>query len=344
MPIRVGRWHARRLFVAGFVILAVSPAFSVAQKAVLPPLTPDACDAHCAEAMSNHRNSREELLTLFTIAPSSDQAASLQRLNRFFGVSGPGEINQGNKEMASHLITKQECLKGLEGVVLQTPEQKSACGGAEMMVPIFDAAKHQAPKFCIDIFEFPNKPCELPVVWSPPTETAVICASQGKRLCDQNEWNLACRADPKGGPDWAYAYGNELDITICNTNKPHRRTNGRSCNARSARDAWNTCSTQSEPSGSFPKCRSRFGVYDQSGNVAEVMTRRDATSGKVSQLKGSAWFYKEVARAPGFPQTKPPRETYPDTCNYDPRWHVEPMSNAGHINYHLGFRCCKSIE
>jgi formylglycine-generating enzyme len=37
------------------------------------------------------------------------------------------------------------------------------------------------------------------------------------------------------------------------------------------------------------------------------------------------------------------RETYPDHCNYDPRWHVEPLEGSLHSNYHLGFRCCLSL-
>ena len=99
-----------------------------------------------------------------------------------------------------------------------------------------------------------------------------------------------------------------------------------------------------EPSGAFPKCRSRFGVFDQHGNVAEVMTRKERDGNVVTQLKGSAFFYVEVARRPEDPAWSPGAhgETYPDHCNYDPRWHVEPIEKAWHVNYHLGFRCCLS--
>jgi hypothetical protein len=46
-----------------------------------------------------------------------------------------------------------------------------------------------------------------------------------------------------------------------------------------------------------PRCRSRFGVFDQHGNVAEIMTRLEPADGEVkSQLKGSALFYVD---APG---------------------------------------------
>jgi len=83
-------------------------------------------------------------------------------------------------------------------------------------------------------------------------------------------------------------------------------------------------------------------VFDQHGNVAEAMTRYDSQEGKtVSQLKGSAFFYVDVHRRPDEPHKL---ETYPDHCMYDPRWHVEPMNRAWHVNYHLGFRCCADIR
>jgi formylglycine-generating enzyme len=167
-----------------------------------------------------------------------------------------------------------------------------------------------------------------------------VCHAQGKRLCTQDEWNLACRADPGGGPDRVYAYGDELDLTVCNTNKS--RVAGPFCDVSANDKLWTTCGTNTEPSGSFPRCRSRFGVFDQHGNVAEIMTRFEPADGKMyTQLKGSAFFYVDVAKKPTDPGgywTK-----YPDQCNFDPRWHVEKLEESAHMNYHLGFRCCKTL-
>ncbi|MBX3228952.1 MAG: hypothetical protein KIT84_41525 [Labilithrix sp.] len=59
------------------------------------------------------------------------------------------------------------------------------------------------------------------------------------------------------------------------------------------------------------------------------------------------WFYVELAKEPGQPplaSTVMKEAAYPDHCNFDPRWHVEPVDQAIHTNYHLGFRCCRSIE
>ena len=147
-------------------------------------------------------------------------------------------------------------------------------------------------------------------------------------------------------PDRAYAYGDTLDLHVCNTSKPHPfGPDGETwlCSARNARTAWDTCATETEPSGAFPACRSRFGVFDLHGNVAEIMTRPGPTGQTLTQLKGSAFFYVDVARQPGEAQKRGVRGTYPDHCAFDPRWHVEVLSEAVHSNYHLGFRCCLSL-
>ena len=295
------------------------------------------------EPMALHLESKEALLALFSIVKPAKRGKYPERfLDKTFGVGTPGRVHQGNKERARHAISKAACLAGLRDVTLQTEEQRALCG-AENMVPVWKKGKeHGKPQFCVDIFEFPNKACELPMVWTSPVQAKEICELQGKRLCVQEEWMMACRADPDGGKDQAFAYGDELDISACNTNKPARRF-GPGCDPTTAMSTYRTCATNTEPSGSFPRCRSRYGVYDQHGNVAEIMVRRESSGAVVSQLKGSAFFYVDVARTPENAK-RPARDTYPDHCNHDPRWHVEPMSKAWHVNYHLGFRCCKAIR
>jgi hypothetical protein len=254
---------------------------------------------------------------------------------------GPWRMSQGNRAIAKHAIGRRACLEGLRNVVLQTPEQRARCG-ADGMVPVWDrGGSIDTARFCIDVFEFPGKPCELPFVFVTPPQALRVCHAQGKRLCTQDEWNQACRADPAGGPDRVYAYGDDLDLTVCNTNKT--RTTGPSCDVSNNERLWTTCGTNTEPNGAYPKCRSRFGVFDQHGNVAEIMTRYDTSDRTMyTQLKGSAFFYVDVAKKPSDPGgywTK-----YPDQCNFDPRWHVEKLEEASHMNYHLGFRCCKALN
>jgi hypothetical protein len=314
----------------------------VLAQAILDGATGDGGPVAVFDPMANHRETRDELLSLFTIKDFTEQERKTIQADAFlrsmFNTDGPMHANQGNKAIAQHSISKEQCLAGLKDVVIQTPEQRAKCG-ADNMVPVW--VKGKEAWYCIDVFEFPNKACELPMVWTQPPLAKKVCELQGKRLCSDIEWNVACRGDPEGGPDQRYAYGNELDLEICHTNLRHRGP----CVVQNAGTTWKTCSTDTEPSGSFPKCRSRFGVFDQHGNVAEVMMRREGDK-VFTQLKGSAWFYVELAREPGQPvpeTTTNKAGAYPDHCNFDPRWHVEPLDTAMHVNYHLGFRCCKSI-
>jgi hypothetical protein len=336
---------------------SASSAASAAPTAIVAPTAPTstseasaspASDAGAAaepassDPMASHAETLEALLGLVSVGATKTVRRRFPDPDEFlaktFGLSSPARISQGNKARAHHAVSRAACLEGLRDVVLQTPEQRELCGGFENMVPV--ARYGKKPKACIDIFEYPNRACELPMVWASPMQARRVCELAGKRLCTQEEWSLACRADPEeGGSDRAYAYGDELDLTACNTSKRASSFTDAACNPSSARTAFETCGTNTEPSGAFPRCRSRLGVYDLHGNVAEIMTRLDADGTTYSQLKGSAFFYVDVARKQ---HERPPegRETYPDHCTYDPRWHVEPMSKAWHVNYHLGFRCC----
>jgi sulfatase modifying factor 1 len=268
-------------------------------------------------------------------------------LARHVDIGGPGKMNQGNHAIAHHAIGRRACREGLNALTLQTPQQRERCAGHPNMVPIYRDGDDKGAKTCVDIFDFPTPGCVLPLVWGGASSARALCRKLGKRLCTQDEWALACAGDPAGGADRRYAYGDELDLTTCNTNKSKEKYNrGHGCDPATIHTAWETCSTNTEPAGAFPRCRSRFGVFDLHGNVAEAMTRFDAAEGKnMSQLKGSAFFYTDVHRA-DVPQKggeEPRSDTYSDHCRHDPRWHVQDMAKAWHVNYHLGFRCCLTV-
>ncbi|MDB4995410.1 MAG: hypothetical protein JWM74_2842 [Myxococcaceae bacterium] len=292
-----------------------------------------------------HHDTKEELLAMIELRPMTDKEKANIRPDLFLNLNvgqNYTRMNQGNKAVAKHSIGQRTCLEGLKGIVLQTEEQKAQCKGMPNMVPIYRKGDKGSATYCIDQFEFPNKPCELPFVWAAPAFAQTMCKLQGKRLCSDKEWNTACSADPAGGPDTKFAYGDTMDLTICNTNKA--RPDPPTCNGLAVKSAWETCGTDTEPAGAYPKCRSRFNVFDHHGNVAEIMTRKEEDGTVYTQLKGSAFFYVDVSRQPGEPQKPDSKQTYPDHCNFDPRWHVEPMATAGyHVNYHLGFRCCMGI-
>jgi hypothetical protein len=308
-----------------------SPALGVSSGAASDPSGPPDAAMPFDDPMALHLESPDALRALMGAAAEVPFPVG----------GGPWRMGQGNRVVAKHAIGKRACLEGLRNVVLQTPEQRARCG-ADGMVPVWERGGNiDSARFCIDEFEFPGTPCELPFVFVTPAQALKVCHAVGKRLCTQDEWNLACRADPAGGPDRTYAYGDDLDLSVCDTNKS--RVAGPQCDVSTNEKLWTTCGTNTEPNGAFPKCRSRFGVFDQHGNVAEIMTRFEPADGKMyTQLKGSAFFYVDVAKKPNEPGgywTK-----YPDQCNFDPRWHVEKLEEAQHMNYHLGFRCCKALS
>lgn len=104
---------------------------------------------------------------------------------------------------------------------------------------------------------------------------------------------------------------------------------------------WNACGSNTYPTGAFAECRSGLGLYELNGNAAEhmnlplsesQMASRGSTELGYTEMKGS-WFIFDSYRA------------HEDWCRWRaPYWHgsrvLDPRS---HANYHLGFRCCKTL-
>jgi serine/threonine protein kinase len=115
--------------------------------------------------------------------------------------------------------------------------------------------------FCIDYHEYPGGGAvpKTNVSWF---DAASACESRGKRLCTSSEWKHAC-----GGK---YPYGKTYDPERCNTMGP----NGEE------RDI--------KPAGSFKQCKSPYGLYDMSGNVAEWTADKTVNGGNARQDGESA--------------------------------------------------------
>ncbi len=95
---------------------------------------------------------------------------------------------------------------------------------------------------CVDAYEYPNKPDELPRDMVSHEQAASLCSQAGKRLCSLKEWQAAC----KGKDSYTYSYGNRYHPFKCNTN-----------------------STKALRSGRKDQCRSWWGMYDMNGNLWE---------------------------------------------------------------------------
>ena len=289
--------------------------------------------------------------------------AQMNALREIF--SGSPYIGQGNPAITVHASTPEACEEKLTklGVHYENERFEKICGG-KYLAPLYNPAVEKAEdaKACIDQFEFPDIPCVYPVVWVRAREAALICRAMGKRLCDAHEWEGAC-AGALLPPDyhWDLAKGVSPNAAVARMRAVHNREYGAHkvwaygdhyekgiCACSSFKTAgcnggsWTGCGSNTFPSGSFPGCVSKLGVYDQHGNAAEhmnlplaedQMASRESTQLGYTEMKGS-WFIFDTYYA------------HPDWCRWRaPFWHgSRVMDPESHHNYHLGFRCCKTIK
>ncbi|MCB9475599.1 MAG: SUMF1/EgtB/PvdO family nonheme iron enzyme [Deltaproteobacteria bacterium] len=121
--------------------------------------------------------------------------------------------------------------------------------------------------FCIDRYEYPNERMALPRAKVNYIEAVELCRKAGKRLCREDEWELACA----GPAARAYSYGVEKEPWRCNT------------------DGVETGSDEFlAASGSHPGCRNAYGVYDLNGNLSEWVDKRVNGNGAVVR-GGTMW-------------------------------------------------------
>ncbi len=288
-------------------------------------------------------------------------AAQISRISKIFAKSG--FIGQGNPAITRHAMTEAQCKKRLGGGGSSNGRFERICG-ARYMAPLYDPATQRAEdaRACIDQYEFPNIPCTYPVVWVKASEAAAICEAAGKRLCDAHEWEGACQG-ALGPPDYRFdlAKGASASGAVNRMRAAHNAKYGGSkrwsygqgyrrgvCAAASQKSAtcpgggYRNCGSNTYPVGSFRSCVSPLGVYDLNGNAAEhmnlplspdQMASRGSKSLGVTEMKGS-WFIFDAYQA------------HPDWCRWRaPYWHGTTVRSSGsHANYHLGFRCCKSVN
>jgi hypothetical protein len=287
----------------------------------------------------------------------------MEEIRKIF--AGSRIMGQGNPAVTQHPVTPDECKVKLSnlGIHYENPQFVKICK-AQYMAPLYDPSKEKPEyaKACIDQFEFPDIPCTYPVAWVKAREAAEICWAMGKRLCDAHEWEGACSGDLEP-PDYdfghllgltpeeaihrmrslhnkadaatkSWSYGPTYQTGICAT--ASTKTPG--CNGGS----WTGCGSNTYPTGDFPACKSRLDVYDLNGNAAEHMNLPLSESEMSSlgsktlgytEMKGS-WFIFDTYRA------------HDDWCRWRaPFWHgTRVMDEHSHANYHLSFRCCKTLE
>jgi formylglycine-generating enzyme required for sulfatase activity len=100
--------------------------------------------------------------------------------------------------------------------------------------------------FYIDLLPWPNEPNAIPTSNVSRDEAEQLCASRGKRLCSELEWERACK-----GPESAtYEYGDVYRKDVCGTGITIEQASRR-------------------PTGEHAGCKSRFGVAEMHGGPFE---------------------------------------------------------------------------
>jgi len=125
---------------------------------------------------------------------------------------------------------------------------------------VFSAASPADPKcptgmklvegtVCIDIYEAPNIVGAMPTMNVNLFSAQGWCKQHGKRLCEPDEWEEACK-----GPDSRqWPYGDAPAKGPCNIG------------------LYGSGQGQASRIGSFPYCVSGYGIYDMIGNVSEYI-------------------------------------------------------------------------
>ncbi len=276
-----------------------------------------------------------------------------------------GIMSQGNPAVTKHPVTPEEAQAKLNrlGIDYANPKFEKICG-AKYMAPLYNPAKERPEdaQYCIDQFEFPDIPTVYPVVWVKAEEAAQVCSVMNKRLCDAHEWEGACAGDlePPDYP-WELAKGLSPEAAIERMQVAHNKAYSPAkswsygpayqkgvCAASSEKTpgcnggSWTGCGSNTFPAGAFPDCHSPLQVYDLNGNAAEhmnlplnesQMSSRGSTELGYTEMKGS-WFIFDSYRA------------HEDWCRWRaPFWHgSRVMDEHSHANYHLSFRCCKTLK
>jgi formylglycine-generating enzyme len=220
------------------------------------------------------------------VGPDGEDPAVTDAREGGKGVCKPGMVEvKGNYRVlpggGGDFFQQQACKKWINR---DFPER---CGefDEEKWKGLIAALPVEAMHFCMDRYEYPNRKGENPIILIDWNEAGGICKRQNKRLCTENEWTFAC----EGEAALPYPYGFVRDADACNVDKTWRQFFGGFLRGNPEKTAiaeldylW-----QGLPSGSKPKCKSPFGIYDMTGNVDEWTV--SSLPGRKSILKGGYW-------------------------------------------------------
>ena len=117
--------------------------------------------------------------------------------------------------------------------------------------------------FYIDLLPWPNEPNAIPTTSVTRDEASALCATKGKRLCNELEWERACK-----GPDsTTYEYGDVYRKDVCETGEAIEQAAHR-------------------PAGEHALCKTGFGVSEMHGGVFEWTSSSWSRGGAKDTVQG----------------------------------------------------------
>ena len=293
----------------------------------------------------------------------SDQ--QMNAIRRIFAKSG--YIGQGNPAVTQHPVTPEQCQAKLDaaGVRYENPRFEKICE-AKYMAPLIRSGQRSSPKMPRPASTSSSFPTSLRLsrglgesprgrgdllgggraalrrprmggrVRREPSSLR-ITASIWQGDCRLKTRFTACasRTTRLTAPTKRWSYGPDV------SERHLRHVEARRPPAAMAAAGRDAVQTLFRP-GTFPACHSPLEVYDLNGNAAEhmnlplnesQMSSRGSKELGYTEMKGS-WFIFDTYRA------------HEDWCRWRaPFWHgTRVMDEHSHANYHLGFRCCKSLN
>jgi formylglycine-generating enzyme required for sulfatase activity len=141
-------------------------------------------------------------------------------------------------------------------------------------------------RVCMDQYEAPNLRGERPFVMKSYEDAQRWCGARAKRVCREQEWELACEG-PEHRP---LSYGWHVDVKLCNSDKQWRPFDVKKLYSKdpTEQDGELVKLWQGSHSGAYASCISGFGVYDMNGNVEEWVASRPGRAVPGS-LMGGFW-------------------------------------------------------
>ncbi len=150
---------------------------------------------------------------------------------------------------------------------------------------VAEEGRRTPTRVCMDQFEAPNRRGARPLVMQSLRTAEAWCGARKKRVCTEEEWELACEG-PRGRP-WAYGWAAER--STCNSDKPWKVVDfARFERSRASAKAESERLWQGAPSGRYAGCMSPFGIYDLNGNVEEWVVSRKGRA-QPGSLMGGFW-------------------------------------------------------